>query len=91
MNGKKNCICVISHYPQEEWINFLSHFSYYDTYVTIDDNSLDCKQLYGSKNNVTIIQDEESNCEAAGFKHLISELHPTKPISGWEKSLYYFS
>ena len=90
MGAQKNCICVISHYPQEEWVNFLSQFSCYDTYLTIDDNSVDCKQLY-SNSNVTIIQDGETNCEIAGFKHLISEEHPTKPISGWEKALYYFS
>lgn len=90
MSATKSCICIISHYPQKEWVNFLSRFSYYDAYITIDDNSLDCKQLYNS-NNVTVIQDTEANCEETGFKHLISELHPTKPISGWEKSLYYFS
>jgi hypothetical protein len=84
-----NCICLICFKPTEEWVKFLSTFSKYDIYIIIDDNSKDYNTEYSKYDNINIIQINDEECEKAGFINMNFTIK--KPVTGWEKAIYYFS
>jgi hypothetical protein len=85
-----NCVCLICYTPNDIWIEFLSKFTKYDVYIVIDDNSKDYKQQYSNFSNINIIQIDNEECKKNGFVHVTSVMI-NKDITGWDKSLYYFS
>jgi hypothetical protein len=86
---KNNCVCLICYKPNIIWIEFLSKFVNYDVYIVIDDNSEDYKGQYSEFTNINIIQIKEEECISNGFINMNFTMN--KNVTGWEKSLYYFS
>lgn len=85
----KSAICLISHYPTKEWMDFLFLFQRYDVYIIVDDNSKNYQEEYGKiYQNINFIQIENDAYKAAGY---IDRDFANEIISGWHKALYYFS
>ena len=85
----KNALCLISHYPNPNWMDFLNNFTYYDIFIIVDDNSQNYQDVYGVKyKHIKFIQIDNEEYKNANYidRDFLSEV-----ISGWHKSLYYFS
>jgi hypothetical protein len=82
-----NCVCLICLRPNDIWLEFLSKFKNYDIFVVVDDNSKNYESNY---NNINIIQIQEEDCIKNNFRN-ITLVPPVKEVTGWDKSLYYFS
>lgn len=87
----KNAICIIQRTPNLIWLEFLSSFELYDTYVVLDDNtknySLEYKTTFPS---INFVQIDDEECEKNGFVNM-NDLIFKKKVTGWEKALFYFS
>jgi hypothetical protein len=87
----KNAICIIGRKPNLIWLEFLSSFRVYDTYIVLDDNSENYSLQYATSfPTIHIIQIENDECAASGFKNM-NNLIFKKEITGWEKALFHFS
>jgi hypothetical protein len=87
----KNAICIIGRKPNSIWMDFLSSFGFYDTYVLLDDNSENYSVDYKINfPTIHIVQIESEDCKRNGFKNM-NDLIFKKEITGWEKALFYFS
>jgi len=87
---EKYCICIISHKPNTNWLNFLQKQTQYDTFLVVDDNDLDYKKQYEECFPcVKLIQVDNLKCTQAGFSRLNYLIGKT--VSGWDKAVYYFS
>lgn len=85
-----NCICIICHKPNNIWVNFLNKFTFYDTYIVIDDNTQDYADLKKSNPKIHFIQIPNAECESNYFMDTCSIIL-RKKITGWSKALYYFA
>lgn len=85
----KDVICLLTHKPHIEWLEFLSKFLNYDIYIVVDDNSQDYKEIYSNYNNINIIQINNETCKESGFVNM--NFLVKKDITAWEKAMYYFS
>jgi len=81
-------IAVICKSPHPVWLEFLSGFQAYDTYVIVDD-STDLNSLQSAYPNVQLIRVDPKACEKAGFTDTNSAHF--KKVNGWDKTLYYFA
>ncbi|HEY9003260.1 MAG TPA: hypothetical protein VIM89_18025 [Mucilaginibacter sp.] len=82
-------IAVICKNPHPVWLEFLSKFKAYDTYVIIDDDTNDLSSLQSDYPNVHLILVNGKSCELAGFTDTNSAHF--KKVNGWDKALYYFA
>ena len=82
-------LCMITVRPNVIWCDFLNSFSKYDIFIVMDDNKFDCDELKKKYKNINFIQVENEKCKANGYKNSnFATLN--KPVSGWDKALYYF-
>jgi len=81
-------IAVICKSPHPVWLEFLSGFQDYDTYVIVDD-STDLNSLQSEYPNIRLIQVDAKACEASGITDTNSAHF--KKVNGWDKALYYFA
>jgi hypothetical protein len=87
----KNAICIIERTPNLIWLEFLSSFELYDTYVVLDDNTKDYSLEYQTAfPQIHFVQIDNEECEKNGFLNM-NYLIFKKNITGWEKALLYFS
>lgn len=82
----KYAICLITFQPKQEWIDFLSAFTYYDVYIVVDDDIYILNKTY---ENITFIKIDNHECRKHGFVNM--NFFIGKEISGWDKAMYYFS
>jgi hypothetical protein len=87
---RESSICLICLKPNDIWINFLSGFSSYDIYIIVDDNSKDYSKEYSINEKIKIVQISDKECKDSGYIKM-SYLMIKKLVSGWDKSIYYFS
>jgi hypothetical protein len=87
---RESSICLICLKPNDIWINFLSGFSSYDIYIIVDDNSKDYSKEYSINEEIKIVQISDKECKDSGYIKM-SYLMIKKLVSGWDKSIYYFS
>ncbi len=85
----KNAIAVICRTPHPVWLEFLSGFKGYDTYVIVDDDTIDLSLLKSVYPNLHLIKVDTKACEEAGFT-ATNSAHFSK-VNGWDKALYYFA
>lgn len=83
-------ICLISHYPNNVWIDFLKNFELYDIYIIVDDNSINYQEKYShnSYKNIFFIQIYNNEHINNGY---CDRDFPNEKLSGWHKALYFFS
>jgi len=81
-------IAVICKSPHPVWLEFLSGFQDYDTYVIVDD-SVDLNSLQSAYPDVHLIKVDAKACEASGITDTNSAHF--KKVNGWDKALYYFA
>jgi hypothetical protein len=86
----KKCICLICIEPNPIWINFLNKFRQYDIFIVCDNNTIDYSKKYNNEEKIQFIQMHESICLNNGFINLC-EVTISKPVTAWDKALYYFS
>jgi hypothetical protein len=87
----KNAVCIIERIPNKVWLEFLSSFDSYDTYIVLDDNSKDHSLKYLTDfPKIHFVQIDDKECEESGFRNM-NYLIFKKDVTGWEKALYYFS
>jgi hypothetical protein len=82
-------IAVICKGPHPVWLEFLSAFKAYDTYIIVDDDPNDLSSLKSEYPNVHLICVDAKACEQAGFMDTNSAHF--KKVNGWDKALYYFA
>lgn len=82
--------CLITHKPNEKYLNFLNTFVHYDVFVIIDDNETNYDSLREQYPKLNLIQIDNKKCDTTGFKN-VNYLGIVKTISGWDKALYYFA
>ena len=87
--SNKTAITIICRDPNPIWLEFLSGFKTYDTYVIVDDDICDLNSLQSEYPNVQLIRVDATACETAGFTDTNSAHF--KKVNGWDKALYYFT
>lgn len=83
-----NTLCLITHRPRTVWCELLEGFANYHVTMIVDDSLLDCTQYIEKYPHITFVQIDNGVCMQAGYKDTNFTLH--KPVSGWDKALYYF-
>ena len=81
----QTAVCLICVKPDDIWIEFLSKFTHYKVFIVIDSPEI----FKSPHESVTYIQIPDEECGAHGFSDM--NFLMKKPITGWEKALYYFS
>ena len=85
-----NAICLICREPNKIWCNFLDQFKNYKIYIIVDFNTFDCLDFIHKYQNINFIQMNNNECYEKGFVNL-NFLVMKKPVTGWDKALYYFA
>jgi hypothetical protein len=87
--SNKTAIAIICRNPNAVWLEFLSGFKSYHTYIIVDDDTDDLNSLRSEYLNVHLIHVDAKACEKAGFTDTNSAHF--KKVNGWDKALYYFA
>jgi len=89
-NNIMNAICLITNKPNTIFLTFLNTFTAYDVFIIIDDNSKSYNNLKPMFPRLNIIQMPNSICVKSGIQNT-NFITFKKPITGWDKAIYYFS
>jgi hypothetical protein len=89
IESNKTAVAVICRNPHPVWLEFLSGFRSYETYIITDDDTSDLISLQSKYCNVHLIRVDAKVCEEMGFTD-INSAH-FKKVNGWDKALYYFA
>ena len=78
-------ICLITFRPKKSWCKFLNTFTKYKIVIIVDDNDFDLSLF--KYENIKFIKIKDEICKQNGYENTNFFI---KPISGWDKALYYF-
>lgn len=84
-----NAICLITFQPRQFWCDLLNTFENYKVFIIVDDNNFNLTEFQNKYNNILFIKIDNLKCSQAGFININFMIKKT--ITGWEKSLYYFT
>jgi hypothetical protein len=87
---KQTAFVLLTQNPAREWLEFLRTFqTHYDVYVVVDNNDINCADLFTAYPFVVFVQIGQDQCSDAGFWNSSYLIKP-EPLA-WDKALYYFS
>lgn len=86
----KKALVLITKVPSIPYLQFLDTFTHYDVFVVIDSSEYDITEITTTYPKIQYIQINSDECERNHYCNS-STITLEKSVSGWDKSLYYFS
>jgi len=87
-SNNKSAFCLLTREPHTIWLDFLTTFKNYDTYVVID-NQNDYTEIKKKYPNITFVQISDEECNYANYVN--SDYFLRKNIVATDKAYYYFN